>query len=111
ERVQAGMGKDELLKATGHTLAVADVNLEVRAGETFIVMGLSGSGKSTLLRCINRLVEPTRGQVLIDGVDVATLSPNELRHLRRRRLGMVFQRFALFPHRTVLDNVAYGLEI
>ncbi|REJ32169.1 MAG: glycine/betaine ABC transporter ATP-binding protein, partial [Bacillota bacterium] len=111
ELVRSGVGKDELLKSTGHTLAVAGVNLEVRAGETFIIMGLSGSGKSTLLRCINRLIEPTHGQVLIDGVDVGSLSPRDLRNLRRRRLGMVFQRFALFPHRTVLDNVAYGLEI
>ncbi|HEX6989497.1 MAG TPA: glycine betaine/L-proline ABC transporter ATP-binding protein, partial [Bacillota bacterium] len=111
KRVEAGAGKEDLLKQTGHTLAVAGVDLHVEAGETFIVMGLSGSGKSTLLRCINRLIEPTRGQVLIDGVDVATLSPRDLRQLRRQRLGMVFQRFALFPHRNVLDNVAYGLEV
>lgn len=109
--VAAGMGKEDLLQSTGHALAVAGVSLEVRAGETFIIMGLSGSGKSTLLRCINRLIEPTRGQVLIDGIDLGSLSPRQLRRLRRERLGMVFQRFALFPHRTVLDNVAYGLEI
>lgn len=106
-----GHARSAVLEQTGSTVAVADVSLEVRAGETFVVMGLSGSGKSTLLRCINRLVEPNRGTVRVDGEDVTAMDDQQLRQLRRRKLGMVFQRFALFPHRTVLDNVAYGLEI
>lgn len=106
-----GHARSAVLEQTGSTVAVADVSLEVRAGETFVVMGLSGSGKSTLLRCINRLVEPNHGTVRVDGEDVTAMDDQQLRQLRRRKLGMVFQRFALFPHRTVLDNVAYGLEI
>lgn len=110
-QVRAGMGKAELLKRTGHGLALHDVNLSIEAGEIFVVMGLSGSGKSTLVRHINRLIDPTAGRVLIDGQDVTALSLAGLIELRRRRLAMVFQRFGLLVHRTVLDNVALGLEL
>jgi glycine betaine/proline transport system ATP-binding protein len=95
----------------GHVVAVAGVSFEVRRGETFVVMGLSGSGKSTLVRCISRLTEPTHGAILIDGQDVLRMGEPELRELRRHRVSMVFQNFGLFPHRRVIDNVAYGLEV
>jgi glycine betaine/proline transport system ATP-binding protein len=111
EAVKPEASRDEILAQTGHLVAVRDVSFQVGAGETFVVMGLSGSGKSTLLRCLPRLVEPTRGQVLIDGEDVTALDETRLRNLRRHNLSMVFQNFGLFPHRRVLDNVAYGLEI
>jgi glycine betaine/proline transport system ATP-binding protein len=95
----------------GHVVAVRGVSFEVRRGETFVVMGLSGSGKSTLVRCISRITEPTHGEILLDGQDVLRMRPNELRDLRRNRVSMVFQHFGLFPHRRVIDNVAYGLEV
>jgi glycine betaine/proline transport system ATP-binding protein len=94
-----------------HTVALHDVDLAIAPGETFVVMGLSGSGKSTLVRTINRLIEPTRGSVTIGGVDWATLSPRALRAARREGVAMVFQRFGLFPHRTVWENVAFGLRV
>lgn len=103
--------KAQTLAATGHVVAVRDVSFSINAGETFVVMGLSGSGKSTLLRCLPRLIAPTHGQILIDGEDVATMPEKSLRQLRRHKLSMVFQHFGLFPHRTILDNVAYGLEV
>ena len=106
-----GVGKDEILERTGHTVGLQDVDVTVEAGETFVVMGLSGSGKSTLVRCLNRLIEPTAGSLHFDGTDVLALSRRELRDLRRRRMGMVFQRFALLPHRSVLDNVGFGLRV
>lgn len=109
--VDAGASRTEILKKSGHVLAVRDVSFDVRQGEIFVVMGLSGSGKSTLVRCICRLVEPTRGQIVIDGQDVVTLNEKELRELRRHKMSMVFQRFGLFPHRCVVDNVCYGLEV
>ena len=109
--LDAGASKGDLLSQSGHVLAVRDISFDVRAGETFIVMGLSGSGKSTLLRCLPRLIAPTRGQIFIDGEDVATLDEKALREVRRHQVSMVFQHFGLFPHRRVLDNVAYGLEI
>lgn len=102
--------RDPLIK-TGHTAALRDVTLSIERGETFVVMGLSGSGKSTLIRCLNRLIEPTAGEIIIDGQDVMKLNNDELRELRRHKMSMVFQRFALLPHRTVLENMAYGLEI
>ncbi len=105
------LSKAEALATTGHVVAVRDVSFEIAAGETFVVMGLSGSGKSTLLRCLPRLIPPTSGQILIDGADVATMPEKDLRQLRRHKLSMVFQHFGLFPHRTILDNVAYGLEV
>lgn len=111
ESLDATAGKDDLLAATGHVLAVRDVSFEVASGETFVVMGLSGSGKSTLLRMLPRLIDPTRGEIRIDGEEVAALDEKALRDLRRHRISMVFQHFGLFPHRRILDNVAYGLEI
>ncbi|RME49852.1 MAG: glycine betaine/L-proline ABC transporter ATP-binding protein [Caldilineae bacterium] len=105
------LSQAEIREQTGHVVAVKDVSFRVRKGETFVVMGLSGSGKSTLVRCISRLIEPTGGQVLIDGEDVTAMDEKQLRDLRRRKLSMVFQHFGLFPHRRILDNAAYGLEI
>lgn len=107
----SGMDKQQILEQTGHVLAVKDVTFEVEPNEIFVVMGLSGSGKSTLVRCINRLIEPTKGDIYIDGVDVATMDKGELRDLRRHKLSMVFQYFGLLPHRSVEENVAFGLEI
>jgi glycine betaine/proline transport system ATP-binding protein len=103
--------KEKLLEETGHVIAVRDVSFEVRENQVFVIMGLSGSGKSTLVRCINRLIEPTRGTILIDGVDIAQTTGNDLKELRRHKLSMVFQNFGLLPHRSVLDNVAFGLEV
>ena len=97
--------------AAGHVVAVRDVSFDVYRGETFVVMGLSGSGKSTLLRCIPRLITPTAGHITVDGVDMTSADKRQLRHLRRHTVSMVFQNFGLFPHRRVIDNVAYGLEI
>ncbi|MBB5927413.1 quaternary amine ABC transporter ATP-binding protein [Streptomyces echinatus] len=101
----------DLRARTGCTAAVRDVSFDVRKGEVFVVMGLSGSGKSTLVRCLTRLIEPTAGTISIDGEDVRAMDKSRLRELRRHRAAMVFQHFGLLPHRTVLDNVAYGLEI
>ena len=106
-----GGTSQQILDETGCVAAVRDVSFKVRRGETFVVMGLSGSGKSTLIRCLSRLIDPTDGEVLIDGVSIGSLDENALRELRRRRMSMVFQHFGLFPHRRVLDNVAFGLEI
>ena len=92
-------------------VAVKDVSFSVQKGETFVVMGLSGSGKSTLVRCISRLIEPTSGTVKMDDVDVTKMSPKDLLELRRNKMSMVFQHFGLFPHRTVIENIAYGLEV
>ncbi|MFV0128192.1 quaternary amine ABC transporter ATP-binding protein [Streptomyces sp. HMX112] len=100
-----------LRERSGCTAAVRDVSFDVRKGEVFVVMGLSGSGKSTLVRCLTRLIEPTAGSVAIDGEDVLSMDRARLRELRRHRAAMVFQHFGLLPHRSVLDNVAYGLEI
>jgi glycine betaine/proline transport system ATP-binding protein len=110
-RVRAGTGKEQLLAETGMVLGLSDVNLAIDPGEIFVVMGLSGSGKSTLIRHLNRLIDPTDGEVLVDGEDVLKLSSRALEEFRRRRMGMVFQRFGLMPHRTVLANVGYGLEV
>ncbi len=109
--IEQGLSKSEILARTGHVVGIRDVSLEVEAGEVFVVMGLSGSGKSTLIRHINRLIEPTAGRILIDGEDVLELDDAALLELRRHRISMVFQRFGLLPHRTVVDNVAYGLVI
>ena len=111
EQCRAGASKARVLEETGHVVAVRDISFDVAAGEIFVVMGLSGSGKSTLIRCISRLIDPSAGQVLIDGVDVAGMNATELREVRRHKLAMVFQHFGLFPHRRVIDNVAYGLEV
>lgn len=111
DALDAGASKEEVLGATGHVLAVRDVSFDVQAGESFVVMGLSGSGKSTLLRILPRLIDATRGTVLIDGAEIGALDVKALRDLRRHRMSMVFQHFGLLPHRRILDNVAYGLEI
>jgi glycine betaine/proline transport system ATP-binding protein len=108
---RSGRSKREIYEETGATLALSDISLDILPGEIFVLMGLSGSGKSTILRCINRLIEPTNGEIRIGGEDIVGMSRDELRETRRRRLGMIFQSFALLPHRTVLDNVAFGLEI
>lgn len=106
-----GKSKQEILKATGCTVAVRNANLEIEEGEMFVIMGLSGSGKSTLLRCINRLNEPSMGEIRLDGVDITRSSDKELLQIRRKELAMVFQHFGLLPHRTVLSNVSFGLEL
>lgn len=109
--MKQGLGRNEIFEQTGNMVAVHDVGLSVRAGEIFVVMGLSGSGKSTLVRLLNRLIEPTTGQVILEGRDIAPMSASELRAVRRHKMAMVFQSFALLPNRSVLDNVAYGLEV
>jgi glycine betaine/proline transport system ATP-binding protein len=107
----AELSTSELRQKHGSTVAVRDVSFDVRPGEIFVVMGLSGSGKSTLIRCLTRLIEPTAGEILLDGEDIRKADAGRLRELRRRKFSMVFQHFGLLPHRRVLDNVAYGLEI
>ena len=103
--------KESVLAQSGHVLAVRNVSFEVYPRETFVVMGLSGSGKSTLLRCLPRLIEPTSGQITIDGEDIGAANMRRLRAIRRHKMSMVFQHFGLFAHRRVIDNVAYGLEV
>ncbi|PRR84332.1 quaternary amine ABC transporter ATP-binding protein [Clostridium vincentii] len=109
--LQEGKTKPDILKETGMTVGVNRVSFEVNAGEIFVIMGLSGSGKSTLIRLINRLIEPNAGSVLVDGEDLAQMDKNKLRETRRKKLSMVFQGFGLFPHRTILENAGYGLEV
>jgi glycine betaine/proline transport system ATP-binding protein len=106
-----GETKQSILKRTGATVGVSKASFEVEEGEIFVIMGLSGSGKSTLVRMLNRLIEPTAGEVLIDGQDIVKMSKDQLREIRRKKISMVFQKFALFPHQTVLENTEYGLEI
>ena len=106
-----GLTKQEVLDSVGHVVALRDIDLDIAEGHIHIVMGLSGSGKSTLIRLINRLIEPTEGSVRLEGMDIVKLASEPLLELRRRHIAMVFQRFALFPHRSVRDNVAYGLEV
>lgn len=106
-----GHHKSEIHQKTGLTIGVNDVSLQINEGEIFVIMGLSGSGKSTLVRLLNRLIEPTRGQVLLDGEDITAMSAERLREVRRKKISMVFQSFALMPHMTVLDNTAFGLEL
>ena len=111
EMVQKAKSKTEILEKTGATVGVYDVNFEVQTGEIFVIMGLSGSGKSTLIRLLNRLIDPTSGDIYIDGQDVAKMNEEELREVRRHKLNMVFQNFGLFPHRTILENTEFGLEV
>ena len=111
DSVDPALSREEVLAQTGCVLAVRNVSFHVREGETFVIMGLSGSGKSTLVRCLGRLIEPTRGQVHIDGEDVLTMNKQQLREIRRHKMAMVFQHFGNFPHKRVLENVVYGLQI
>jgi glycine betaine/proline transport system ATP-binding protein len=111
DMVKTGATKDEVLEQTGHTVGLDNVSLNIEEGETFVCMGLSGSGKSTLIRHLNRLIDPTAGEILIDGENVMSLNPEQLIDFRRHKMSMVFQRFGLFPHKTVMQNVGYGLEM
>ena len=110
QAAQGGMSK-ELLAKSGHTLGLRDISLSIDEGSIYVIMGLSGSGKSTLIRHFNRLIEPSAGQILVDGVDVVSLNKRDLETFRQKKMSMVFQRFGLFPHRTVLENAAYGLAV
>jgi glycine betaine/proline transport system ATP-binding protein len=109
--LKEGHSKDDILEKTGHIVGVANASFSVKAGEIFVVMGLSGSGKSTLIRGLNRLINPTSGKVLVDGENVLEADKKHLREIRRTKMAMVFQHFALLPHKSVIDNVAYGLRI
>ncbi|EOH92424.1 glycine betaine transport ATP-binding protein OpuAA [Enterococcus haemoperoxidus ATCC BAA-382] len=111
DMIKENKDKTEILKKTGATVGVYDVNFEVEEGEIFVIMGLSGSGKSTLIRLLNRLIEPTSGNILIDNQDISKLDKEGLREVRRNKMSMVFQNFGLFPHRTILENTEYGLEV
>src|SRR5215216_3165868 len=108
---RSGKSKAEVERTTGATIGVYDANLEVKQGEIFVVIGLSGSGKSTLLRLVNRLIDPTEGEIYLDGDHISEMPVKKLRELRRRKIGMVFQHFGLLPNRTVLDNITFGLEV
>ncbi|HEY8594475.1 MAG TPA: glycine betaine/L-proline ABC transporter ATP-binding protein [Devosiaceae bacterium] len=109
--LRAGKSKAELQAETNHVVGLSNVSLSVEPGEIFVVMGLSGSGKSTLIRHVNRLIDPTAGEITVDGTDVMGMSLDQLRTFRRTKIAMVFQKFGLLPHRSVIDNVAYGLEV
>lgn len=111
ELLNQGKSKEEILAETGATVGVNQANFEVKAGEIFVIMGLSGSGKSTLVRMLNRLIEPSNGNVYIDGQNISSMSQRKLRKVRRQKISMVFQNFGLFPHRTILENTEYGLEV
>jgi len=111
QMVKDGSTKEEVLEKTGHTVGLDNVSLKIEEGETFVCMGLSGSGKSTLIRHINRLIDPTAGDVIVDGKNVMSFDVKGLIDFRRHKMSMVFQRFGLFPHKTVMQNVAYGLEV
>lgn len=111
ELMSAGKSKEEVLELTGSTIGVNQASFEVNEGEIFVIMGLSGSGKSSLVRMLNRLVEPSSGDIYIDGVNITDMKPKALRDVRRKKISMVFQNFALFPHRTILENTEYGLEV
>ena len=109
--LRSGLDKEEILKQTSMVVGVSDVNFSIKQGEIFVVMGLSGSGKSTLVRLLNRLIEPTQGQILFDKIDITLMSDKELTAFRRKEVNMVFQSFALMPHMNVIENVAFGLEL
>ena len=108
---KAGGTRQDIITSIDQTVAVRDVSFSVARGETFVVMGLSGSGKSTLIRCLSRLIDPTAGEVLLNGEDLLAMDEDQLRDVRRGKISMVFQHFGLFPHRKVIDNIAYGLEV
>lgn len=109
--IREGRTKDEVLAATGCVIGINDLSLSIRAGEVFVIMGLSGSGKSTLVRHLNRLIDPTSGQILVDGENILEYGMPALRQFRRQKISMVFQNFGLLPHRNVIENVAYGLKV
>lgn len=109
--IKENKDKNEILEKTGATVGVYDANFEVNEGEIFVIMGLSGSGKSTMIRLLNRLIDPTSGSIYIDGEDISAMNKEELREVRRHKINMVFQSFGLFPHRTILENTEYGLEV
>lgn len=111
ELIHQEKSKEEILKETGATVGVNQASFEVEEGEIFVIMGLSGSGKSTLVRMLNRLIEPSEGTVLIDGENISEMGKEQLRNVRREKVSMVFQNFGLFPHRTILENTEYGLEV
>ncbi|NQP65491.1 glycine betaine/L-proline ABC transporter ATP-binding protein [Streptococcus suis] len=111
EMVKQGKSKTEILKKTGATVGVYDANFSIQEGEIFVIMGLSGSGKSTLVRMLNRLIEPSSGSIVLDGQDISKMNAEELRQVRRHDMNMVFQSFALFPHKTILENTEFGLEL
>ena len=111
DSVDPALSREQVLAQTGCVLAVRDISFDVREGETFVIMGLSGSGKSTLVRCLGRLIEPTRGEIRIDGEDMLAMNKQQLRDIRRHKMGMVFQHFGNFPHKRVFENVVYGLQI
>ena len=111
DKVQAGMSKSQLLDQEGHVLGLQDINIDMQAGQITVIMGLSGSGKSTLIRHLNRLIEPTKGEILVDGIDVMQMGKDQLRDIRQKQMSMVFQKFALLPHKTVRDNAAMPLSI
>ncbi|HEL0775990.1 TPA: glycine betaine/L-proline ABC transporter ATP-binding protein [Streptococcus equi subsp. zooepidemicus] len=111
EMVKAGKSKSAIFKKTGVTVGVYDASFEVQEGEIFVIMGLSGSGKSTLVRMLNRLIEPSTGSILLEGKDISKMSVDQLREVRRHDINMVFQSFALFPHKTILENTEFGLEL
>ena len=109
--VENGVAKEEILAKTGHTVGVYNASMEIMKGETFVIMGLSGSGKSTLIRCLNLLNRPTSGAIYVDGENVVDYNKTQLKYYRQKKIAMVFQHFGLFSHRTVLENIEYGLEI
>ena len=111
QTLDRSLSRAQILEQTGHVIAVKDVSFEIKIGETFVVMGLSGSGKSTLVRCISRLINPTAGELFIDGEDIMGYNEAQLTELRRYRMSMVFQHFGLFPHRKVIDNISFGMEV
>ncbi len=106
-----GKTKDDIFKLTNHVVSVADISLTINQGELFVIMGLSGSGKSTLIRCINRLIKPTSGHIYLDNEDISHVDENRMREIRQTKISMVFQQFGLFPHKTVVENVEYGLKL
>ncbi len=109
--IERGISKKEILQQTGHTIGIHNVSFDVNEGEIFVVMGLSGCGKSTLIRCLNRLIEPSAGSIYLDNQNILEAGPEELLEIRRKKIAMVFQKFALFPHRDICANVEYGLEV
>lgn len=109
--IQQGLSKNAILEKTGHTVGINNVSFDIKEGEIFVIMGLSGSGKSTLIRCLNLLNKPTSGRILVDGEDITKYNSQQLKLFRQSKVAMVFQHFGLFDHRTVIDNVAYGLEV